>query len=368
MERGRAVILKRINEPMVIEEFPVPDPEPGAIIIRVTQAGVCGSDLHSYRGHQSLQGMPPSGRVMGHEGNGVIHRLGKGVTADALGAPLREGDRVIHSAVMPCYHCYWCQRGEYNWCPAYPSNREAGVFPYFVGTFADYYYLPPHHPVYRVPEGMPESVLSFVNCALGTVTEGLTRAEAGPGKDVVIFGAGGLGLGATAIARHMGARQVIIFDRQPARLALARDMGAAHTVNIDELDTVQARLDRVMELTGGRGATIVMELVGHPSLMEEGVDMLASGGTFVQIGAVPGDAVAKVRPGSLLRGKKIMGSLMYRPQTLPLLMDILNRNAAHMPFDRIVSRSYPLTEVNRAFAEVEWHDRQIDVTRAVLVP
>ena len=78
-----------------------------------------------------------------------------------------------------------------------PATGEARLFPYFVGTFADYYYLPPRHPVYKVPDALPESVLSFVNCAIGHVAEGLTRAEARPGKNVVIQGAGGLGLLAT---------------------------------------------------------------------------------------------------------------------------------------------------------------------------
>jgi threonine dehydrogenase-like Zn-dependent dehydrogenase len=368
VEHGRVVVLKQTNTPMVIEEFPVPEPEPGAIVVKITQAGVCGSDLHAYRGQAGLQTMPAGGRVMGHEGNGVVYRLGAGVSTDSLGRPLHEGDRIVHSAVMPCYHCYYCQRGEFNWCPTYPSNRLAGVPPYFVGTFADYYYLPPHHPVYLVPEGLPDSVLSFVNCALGTVTEGLTRAEVSAGKSVVIFGAGGLGLGATAIAGHMGAQQVIIFDRQPVRLALAREMGADETVNIDEYATRETRLDRVRQLTDGRGVDIVMELVGHPSLMEEGIDMLSSGGTFVQIGAMPADAVASIRPGSLLRGKKVMGSLMYRPRILPMLLDILAKEGARMPFDRIVSKHYPLTEVNRAFEEVEWHGKQVDITRAVLIP
>jgi threonine dehydrogenase-like Zn-dependent dehydrogenase len=368
LERGRAVILKRLGEPMEIEEFEVPAPPPGAAVLKITQAGVCGSDLHAWRRTQSMQTLPGNGRVMGHEGNGLVYRLGAGVTADSLGEPLREGDRVVHSAVMPCYRCHHCLRGEYNWCPTYPSNREAGIFPYFVGTFADYYYLPPHHPIFKVPDDVPDSVLSFMNCALGTVTEALLRAETSPQKSVVLQGAGGLGLCASAIARHLGAEQVIILDRQEPRLKLARELGADEVINIDEYATPEARLDRIRALTHGRGADIVLELVGHPSLMEEGVAMLASGGTFVQIGAVPPGATASISPGMLLRGKRIMGSLMYRPQVLPMLLEIMARRRDRLPFDRIVSRHYPLEEVNRAFAEVEWHDHPVEVTRAVLVP
>lgn len=368
MESGRAVVLKALGEPLTIDEYPVPELEPGAILLRITQAGICGSDLHTTRGHTS-QGAPPGqGRAMGHEGNGVIHRLGPGVSTDSLGQPLHEGDRVVHSAVMPCYRCRYCLRGEYNWCPSYPSPREAGIPPYFVGTFADYYYLPPNHPVFKVPDDVPDSSLSFLNCALGTVTEGLLQAGVTPDKAVVLFGAGGLGLCATAIARHLGAQQVIILDRQQPRLGLATRMGADATVNIDEYATPEARLERIRELTGGFGADIVMELVGNSSLMEEGVGMLANGGTFVQIGANPPTATATIHPAHMLRGKRIIGSLMYRPRVMPILLDLLGRRRDLFPFDQVVSRRYPLEQVNEAFAELDWQKHAVDVTRAVLVP
>jgi threonine dehydrogenase-like Zn-dependent dehydrogenase len=269
---------------------------------------------------------------------------------------------------MPCYHCYYCLRGEYNWCPTYPSNREAGVFPYFVGTFADYYYLPPRHPVFKVPDAAPDSVLSFMNCALGTVTEALLGAGVSADRSVVLFGAGGLGLCASAISRCLGAQQVIMLDRLPKRLALARELGADEAINIDEVDAPEERLERIRALTGGRGADVVLELVGNPALMEEGVAMLASGGTFVQIGAVSAGATAQISPAVLLRGKRIAGSLMYRPRVLPLLLDIVQRNPGQLPFDRIVSKRYPLEEVNRAFEELEWHNQPVEVTRAVLIP
>ncbi len=366
---GRAVILKQYGEPFVIEEMKVPDPEPGAIMLKMTQAGVCGSDLHAWRGHASaLMSLPETGRVMGHEGSGVVHALGAGVTTDSLGAPIAEGDRILNSAVQPCYQCHHCQRGEYNWCPTYPSNRDWGAFPYFVGTYADYYYLPPNQPVYKVPDELPDSMLSFVNCAMGTVTEGLMRAQAGPGQTVVIQGAGGLGLNATAVARHFGVQQIIILDRLENRLALARDFGADETINIDEYDTVAARKDRVFELTGGRGADIVMELVGNASLMEEGIPMLSSGGTFVQIGAVQGGATAAISPAMLLRGKRIIGSLMYRPHILPILLGILTKYRESMPFDRIVSTEYALVDVNAAFDDAEWQGGGTEVTRAILRP
>lgn len=369
MTRGRAVVLTPGNPPFELREYEVPDPEPGGMVVRIRQAGICGSDLHSLHGHQGPQGVISSaGRLMGHEGSGVVYRLGAGVTTDALGQPIEEGDRVVHSAVQPCGHCYYCQRGEPNWCPAYPPAREAGKPPYFLGTFADYYYVSARQPVYKVPAGIPDSSLSFVNCALGTVTEGLVRAGAGEGDSVVIFGAGGLGLNAAGIARHRGVDQVIVLDRQPRRLDLAKAFGADTTVNIDEYATPGARIARIQELTGGRGATIVMDLVGNPAIMEEGIPMLASGGTFVQIGVISAERTATINPAMLMRGKTIIGSLMYKPQRIPMLLGIIEKSAGRLPFDRIVSTQYPLDQVNEAFEAADWQSRATEVTRAVLVP
>ena len=146
-------------------------------------------------------------------------------------------------------------------------------------------------------------------------------------------------------------------------------MGAAHTVNIDELPDPADRAARIRELTGGCGADLVMELVGHPSLMEEGIGMLASGGTFVQVGLTLSDAEAKISPVSLLRGKTIMGSIMYRPRVLAMLLDILSRTDGEIPpFDLIVSRTYPLTEINEALADMEWRSRAVQPARAAIIP
>ena len=143
----------------------------------MTQAGICGSDLHTWRGDQTQEHnpLPETGRVMGHEGTGVIEHLGDGITTDYWGTDVQEGDRVVYAAVFPCYHCHMCLRGNTNWC----ANRQypaAGNWPYFTGTYGDFLYLPPRHPFFRVPDELPDNLLGPVNCAMGTVTTGLERA------------------------------------------------------------------------------------------------------------------------------------------------------------------------------------------------
>lgn len=366
--KGRVVVAKEHGKPFTIEEYPVPDPEPGALLVKVTQAGVCGSDLHTWRGDQAAAPLPPNGRVMGHEGTGVAFKLGEGLTTDSLGKEIKEGDRIMWSAIRPCERCYQCTRGEPNWCPNGRYAGNAGDFPYFTGTYGDYFYLPPNHPIYRVPDELPDSVLGFVNCAMGTVTEGLLRADCEEGDYVVIQGAGGLGLNATAMAKDMGAHRVIVMDRLDHRLQLAEEFGADYTINVSEFNTENTRKERVLELTEGRGADIVLELVGRPELLAEGINLLTNGGTFVEIGNISPQRTVTIDPSTLLRGKKIVGSLMYRPHLLPMMMESLVKNRGKVPYDRIVSHSYPLEEVNTAFEASEWHERETAVSRSMLVP
>ena len=145
----------------------------------------------------------------------------------------------------------------------------------------------------------------------------------------------------------MGADKVIVLDRLDHRLRLAEEFGADHTVNIAEYATPEARQERILELTGGRGANLVMELVGLSALVLEGMGYLTNGGTFLEIGNIVRGAKAEFEPWKLLRGQKIMGSLMYRPHILPLIMDMLVKTQDRVPYHKIVSHRYPLEEVNR---------------------
>jgi len=365
--KGRQVVIRQYGKPFEIQQYDVPDPGPEDILLRMTQAGICGSDLHTWRGDTENNPIPPQGRAMGHEGTGVVYKLGQGVTTDALGNPLHEGDRVIHTAIIPCNHCPQCLRGDYNLCVS-RTPRTVGEFPYFIGTFADYYYVTPRQPVFKVPDELSDDVLSPVNCAMGTVTQGLTVAGTREGQYVVIQGAGGLGLTATAMAKDMGADRVIVLDRLENRLRLAEEFGADYTINVEEYNTPETRIRRVKELTRGRGADIVMELVGRAELLAEGMEMLSNGGTFVEIGDIVRGREVSIDPSKLLAGKRIMGSLMYRPNTLATILEYMVKNQHRVPFHRIVSHKYPLADINEAFPQAEWDQRQTEVTRAMLVP
>ncbi|MBM3947324.1 MAG: zinc-binding dehydrogenase, partial [SAR202 cluster bacterium] len=143
---------------------------------------------------------------------------------------------------------------------------------------------------------------------------------------------------------------------------------ADHTINIEEFNTPEARKQRIMELTNGRGADVCVELVGRADLLIEGIDYLTNGGTFVEIGDIVRGKTTPFDPSTVLRGKKIMGSAMYRPSLLPVMMEMMVKNLRRVPYTSIVSNTFPLAKVNDAMAQAEWANRQTGVTRAMLVP
>lgn len=365
---GRCAVLTSYGQPLELREYPVIEPEPGGVLLRITQASICGSDLHMRRGDAASIPLPEGGRALGHEGSAVVERLGSGVDSDSLGTPLRVGDRVVHSIVVGCNRCPYCLAGQANLCRSKPPAPSAQLNPHFFGTFADYHYVRPGAPLFRVPDGVPDKVLSPVNCAMGTVMEGLLAAEISSGKSVVMYGAGGLGLTGVALAKHMGAGNVIVIDKLQNRLDLASEFGADYTINASDITSAEERVGLVQELTAG-GADAVLELVGIPDLLNEGVAMLGRGGSFVEIGLFFAGRTIAFDPSSVVvTSKRIVGSNGYRPLVLPRILDFLARNHEQLPFDRLVSHRFGLDDINNAFDQSEWGTAGTAVVRAVIQP
>lgn len=366
MTKGRLAVLMGKRGPFEFREFDVPDPGPGAMVLKMTAAGICGSDLHIWRGDGTLgtEQVP-----LGHEGTGYIDKLGHGVTSDFRGTPLKEGDRVVYSGPIVCGRCLMCLQ---NSLSRYCLNRQKAVlgkFPYFRSTFADYYYVMPSQAVFKAPDGVSDETLAPVNCALGTVGMGIEVADIKVGQSVVVMGAGGLGLTAVAMAKARGAYPIIVSDRIQDRLDLAREFGADVTINAAELPDMAARVDVVRKATGGIGAHVVMELVGLPDLVIEAVAMLRPMGTVMEIGSFfPGKTVSIDLSTLVGSGKRIVGSSMYNAPSLGNTMDFLAHYHDRMPFNKMISHRFPLDDIDQAFQASEWDQKSAEVRRAVLIP
>jgi threonine dehydrogenase-like Zn-dependent dehydrogenase len=370
MTTGKAAVFFGPGKPFEIRELTLPEIEPDAVLIRVALANVCGSDLHFWRGDAPLR-LPDDGWIFGHEMTGRVARLGARVKTDSLGRPLREGDRVAYTYFYPCGRCHACLLKEPAACPN-KIGRPLGPsqFPHFHGAFAEYYYLAPGGAIFLVPDALPDELVAPVNCALSQVIFGLHQAGLRFGGSVVIQGAGGLGLQAAAVARDMGAATVIVIDQIPGRLELARAFGADHTISVREVADRKERVGLVRKLTGGVGADVACDFVGFPQVIPEGIEMLRAGGTYVEIGTISRGAKIELEPAQLVWGsKRIIGIIQYDPWVIPRALDFLVRNRTRWPFDRLLSHTYPLEQINQAFADSEWHARETTtITRAALAP
>jgi D-arabinose 1-dehydrogenase-like Zn-dependent alcohol dehydrogenase len=368
MATGKAAVFLGPGKGYEIQEFEVPAPEPDAIVVRVTMGGICGSDLHFWRGDSPVFAAMV-GVVGGHEMTGRVHALGANIKTDSLGRPLKEGDRVAYAYFYPCNRCYQCNRGEFAACPAKLASMRSDRTP-FNGGYAEYYYLQPRHWVFKIPDEISDEVATPVNCALSQVTYGLARSGLRYGDTVVVQGAGGLGLNAIAVAREMGADAVIAIDRVPGRLALAKRFGADEVIDMNEHASPMDRVVKVKALTNGRGADVVMEVVGMPEAFSESLGLVRDGGTVVEMGNISMGRTAAVDPALLVWGsKRVQGLIMYDPWVIPEALDFLVRTKDKYPHADIVSHKFPLANINDAFINSEWQ-REGDATqvnRAVVV-
>jgi threonine dehydrogenase-like Zn-dependent dehydrogenase len=357
--------------PWEFQRFPLPDPEPGAILVAITYANVCGSDLHIWRGESPI---PEGGRPMGHEMTGRVVALGKDVETDSTGAPLKEGDRIIYNYFFPCGRCPACLRDMPECCPnkRRPGNYQTANFPHFVSAFSEYYYLLPGHVCVKVPEDVPDGLVAPINCALCQVLQALDSGGFRQGDTIVVQGAGGLGLNMIAAARDQGAGKVIAVDAIPGRLQLARDFGAHETIDIKALPTAADRIAAVKELTNGVGAQFAVDVAGVRGVVAEGIAMLASGGTYLEIGSiVPGFAFPFDPLEACRRSLRFIGFSQYDPRILPRALDFMQRTRGRVPWDKVVSHTFPLEAVNDAFAQADWQARdpeQATITRAAVTP
>ncbi|MBI3246417.1 MAG: zinc-binding dehydrogenase [Deltaproteobacteria bacterium] len=348
--KGTIAVFSAPCSELELREYTLPEVGPEDMLVKIHRANICGSDLHMWRGHgpRLASGIP---RVLGHEMMGEVYRLGAGVRRDCLGQPLREGDRVVYGYFVPCGACPACLDGT----PACPNRyrhwlgQSVEEAPHFRGAYGEYYYLHRGQTVCKVPSELSDAMVSAVNCALCEALYGLDQIGVRLGDTVVIQGAGGLGLYATALAKDMGAGQVIVLGRRRERLALARAFGADLTLSSDETSEDDRRA-LVFGSTRGQGADVVAEFVGAPHVVEEGLRLLRPGGRYLWVGNVTPGLFANLDPGTAVRSAHVMkGVIAYAPWVLPRALDFLVRRRHVYPFEEIISHTMPFVDINAAF-------------------
>ena len=253
--------------------------EPGAALVKVKLAGICGTDVHLWHGQLPI----PLPVILGHETVGVIEELGEGLEKDLAGNSLAAGDRIAWSSSINCNECYYCRtKPQPTRClgrKAYGISYSCNVAPHLQGGYADYIYLRPGTAIFKIPEELPTEAVIGAGCALVTSLHGIERIRVDMGDNVVVQGSGPVGLAALAVAKASGAAQTIVFGGPPHRLEIAKRFGADVCIDVEQ-SSVAERKARVLDLTGGFGADVVLECVGIPAAVPEGVESVATAGAI----------------------------------------------------------------------------------------
>ncbi len=343
--KGRAAVMTAAQKDLEILEYPLPEVAPGCMLVRITCCTICGSDLHTWTGRRKS----PLPIIMGHEIVGRIVELGAGVTMDSGNNPLRVGDRITWTVMDNCGKCYYCrEKGLMMKCSHLKKygHDSCADAPHFVGGFAEYCYITPGTCVIRVPDELTDEEVAPANCALATAVAGWDAIEVRPFENVLIQGAGALGVYAAALAAHYGCRRIIVADVMELRLDFVKQFGATDTIDSKEL-TDDEVIATVKELTDGFGVDAVMESAGFPPLLPLGLTCLRTGGRLVEIGNAYAGANFNCDASDIVfKCLTIRGVHNYDTVHLQKAVDFLRMTRSRFPFERIVGARVSLDEIN----------------------
>jgi S-(hydroxymethyl)glutathione dehydrogenase / alcohol dehydrogenase len=358
--RMRAAVLEEFGKPLAVQDVELSEPRAGEVLVRLAACGVCHTDLYT------ASGADPSGyapTVLGHEGAGVVERVGDGVSSVAA------GDHVVTLFSPQCRECVHCRSTRTNLCLAIREQQNKGFLPdgttrlardgepirHFMGTstFAEYTVMP-EIALAKVSAEAPFEHACLFACGLSTgLGAAMFTAKVEAGSTCAVFGAGMVGLGAVAGCRLQGAERIVVVDLSEERLALARAQGATDTV-IGGPDVVE----EILELTGGFGADYTFEATGNVAVMRQAVEAARMGwGLCTVVGVAGKGETLDVVPRLLIQGRRVCGSsfggLKGRDQVPELVERALAGDIDVAPF---VSHTLRLDEVNEGFELMEGQD------------
>ncbi len=351
MSSVSAAVLEKFEQPLRLTTFPDPgNPGAGEALVKVDVAGICGTDVHLWLGQLPI----PLPNVLGHESAGTIEKLGAGLERDWRGEPLRVGDRVTWASSIACGECYYCRlKGQPTRCltrKAYGISYCASDPPHLRGGYAQKILLRAGTALFRLPDSVPSEALIGAGCALTTAIHGFDRAPLSWGDNVVVQGTGPVGLAAIAVARVAGAARIVAIGGPKHRLHLAKSFGADAVVDIAELKTLEQRREAVLAVVGPYGADQVVECVGYPDAVNEGVPLCRDGGQYLVLGQYADAGNISFNPHTITRKQlRMIGSWGFEPRHVDRAIRLLEQNTAlRDQFARGITHRFPLAQADEA--------------------
>ena len=351
----KAAVVREAGKPFVIEEVELDEPRNDEVLVKIVSSGLCHTDLVA-----QMQYLPiPLPGVFGHEGAGIVEKVGANVTK------VKPGDHVATS-YMFCGKCQACKEAKPGWCVDFRKlnfggRREDGtatmkkggetVYGSFFGqsTFATYALVNERNTV-KVPTDVPLEILAPLGCGIQTGAGGVINSlKPEPASTIVIFGVGSVGLSAIMAAVICGCTKIIGVDIMNERLELAKSFGATHVINSKAVNAVE----EIRKLTGS-GAKYTLECTGIPQVFRQAVDSLMMGGTCALLGVAPVGVEVSLEMQTVLDGRTIRGVVegdCVSDIFIPQLIDLYK--AGRFPFDRLIT-FYTLDQINEAVKDT--HD------------
>jgi len=362
----KAAVLYELSKPVKVEEVTLDEPQANEVLVKVAATGVCHTDLHFIKGE-----MPqPLPVVLGHEGAGVVEKVGPGVTT------LKPGDHVIMMVAYSCGKCRYCVSGQSAMCAEWLGYHMVGTLPsmskrlkkdgqelnhfFSQSSFAEYAVVHERTAI-KVREDAPLDTVCLLGCGTSTgVGAVINTAGMKAGETIAIFGCGGVGLSSVMAAKLAGASKLIAVDTVDLKLEKAKELGADYVINAATENPQQ----RIMEITGG-GADYSIEAIGNVNVMAQAFSSVHNGGVCVVAGMAPLGAMLSIAPYELLLGKTIRGCVqghIVAPIDIPRYVDLFM--AGKLPIDKLITKKFKgLEHINEALEDLE----QGRVARAVIV-
>jgi 2-desacetyl-2-hydroxyethyl bacteriochlorophyllide A dehydrogenase len=337
----KAAVLHGIGD-IRVEKVPKPEISDDEVLIGVKAAGICGTDMHFYRGEWAVE----TPIIPGHEFSGTVAEVGENAEG------IKVGDCVVAEPNIVCGSCHFCLMSERNFfCE---RLKATGVT--VDGAFAEYVKAKKEN-VYKFPKSLSFEEAALIE-PLACCIRGIDNAKIKTGDAVAIIGAGPIGLLLLQLAKMSGASKVIQTDLKPERLNLAKELGADHTVNTRTEDPVKA----ITDLTGGYGVDVAIEAVGSPDAITQAMEATRKGGRLNIFGVSPENAVWKVKPFDLY-AKELTITTSYRsPFTFQRAVDIAS--TGKLKLKPLISHVLPLDEIEKAFEIV---DKKLENAAKVII-
>jgi len=367
MLETNAAVVREKGGIFAIERVQLEDPRDNEVLVRISGVGMCHTDL-VVRDQYFPTPLPA---ILGHEGSGVVEKIGKAVTK------VQPGDHVVLSFAS-CGICANCQQGNYGYCPDlygrnFSGSRPDGTSPccdahgaavsaYFFAqsSFADHA-IATERNVVKIPDDVPLELMGPLGCGIQTGAGAVLNAlKPEAGSSIAIFGAGSVGLSAVMAARVAGCATIIAIDLNPSRLELAMELGATHVVNPGEGDAVQ----QIQDVTAGEGVQYSLECTGLPGVVRQAVDCLRLTGVCGIIGVSPLGTEIALDMNGLLFGRTVRGIIegdSIPDIFIPRLIELWRQG--RFPFDKLV-RYFPLSDIENAARLSE----KGEVLKAILLP